>query len=315
MNDNNAPLISVVTSLYNSAPYVAEFHHRVSQSLGEISSRYEIILVNDCSPDNALAEAIQLHRKDERVVVVDLSRNFGQHKAMMTGLQHARGDYVFLIEIDLEEQPEWMPDFYGKLSENPEVDVIYGVQKQRKGGVFERFSGALFYKLFNLFSDVQMPENHITMRIMSRRYVDALLRHRDKQLFLGGIYEVVGFAQLPLAVEKQSHSDTTYTLRRKLVLLVNAITSFSTLPLAIIFWIGMLVSLGALAILVYVVLKWLLVSITPGWTSLIASIWAVGGLLMLSIGTVGIYLKKVLEEVKDRPYTVVKQVYRSDENA
>lgn len=304
------PFLSVVTSLYHSGPYVGEFCRRMAAAAKKISKNYEIILVNDGSPDNSLQEALAAGRRDPRVEVVDLSRNFGQHKAMMTGMAQARGQYIFLIEIDLEESPEWVGDFYRKLKEGPDTDVVYGVQENRKGGFFERLWGALFYKLFNLFAQFKIPENHITARLMTRRYMEALLLHRDRVLFLGGIYEQVGFRQTAQRVTKLSHSKTTYTPLKKLLLAVNSMVSFSTAPLFGIFWFGLGVFFLSVTILTWVAWRWFVQSITPGWTSVFASIWLVGGILMLSMGLIGLYLKKVIEEVKEEPYTIVKRVYK-----
>jgi putative glycosyltransferase len=303
--------LSVVTSLYHSGPYIEEFCGRMTAAAKKITNDYEIILVNDGSPDEALEKAVAIQRKNSRVVVVDLSRNFGQHKAMMTGMAYVRGKYVFLIEIDLEESPEWLVDFYKKLKAHHDVDVVYGVQEKRKGGLIERLTGALFYKAFNLFSEVKMPENHVTARLMTRRYMDALLMHRDRALFLGGIYEQVGFRQTPHLVRKISHSETTYTPRKKIHLVINSMVSFSTAPLSMIFWLGMSMFFLSGMVLVWVLYQWCVASLAPGWTSLIAAIVGVGGLLMLSLGVIGLYLKKVLEEVKERPYTVIKQIYRN----
>jgi putative glycosyltransferase len=244
-------------------------------------------------------------------VVIDLSRNFGQHKAMMTGMDHARGEYVFLIEIDLEEQPEWVVGFHEILIKEQDVDVVYGVQGKRKGGFFERLWGSLFYKAFNLLAQFKMPKNHVTARLMTRRYVDALLMHRDRILFLGGVYEQVGFRQIPHLVEKLSHSKTTYTAGKKLLLAVNSMVSFSTAPLFAMFWFGLAVFFFSMAIFAWVLYRWWAESITPGWTSVFASIWLVGGILMLSLGVIGIYLKKVIEEVKEQPYTIIRKVYRN----
>ena len=283
----------------------------MAEAAKKITNDYEIILVNDGSPDDALDKAIAAGRRDSHVVVIDLSRNFGQHKAVMTGMGHARGEYVFLIEIDLEESPGWVVDFHEDLKVSPNADVVYGIQGKRKGGFFERLSGALFYKVFNLFAQFKMPENHVTARLMTRRYVEALLMHRDRALFLGGVYQQVGFRQIPHGVTKVSHSETTYTIQRKLLLVVNAMISFSSAPLSLIFWFGLGVFLFSAFIFIWVIYQWWVESIAPGWTSIIASIWAVGGILMLSLGVIGLYLKKVLEEVKDRPYTVIRQIYRN----
>lgn len=312
MDQDPRPLFSIVTSLFNSNAYLEEFYTRTRKAVESVTDRYEMIFVNDGSPDGSLEKAIRIQQRDPRVVVIDLSTNFGQHKANMTGMAHAAGEYIFLVEVDLEESPEWIVDFFMKLKEEEDVDVVYGLQDERKGGVFERISGSLFYKIYNLCSDTKIPENHVTARLMTRRYVQALLEYKERELFLGGVYELVGFIQKPFRVAKLSHSKTTYTVTKKLRLLVNAITSFSTLPLWIIFWVGFFVSLFSSGVIFYVVLRRILGTIVEGWTSLIASIWAMGGLLMLSLGVIGIYLKKVMEEVKERPYTIIKHIYRQE---
>lgn len=305
----SSPKISVVTALYNSATYIDEFVTRCEAAVTKITSDYEIILVNDASPDDALAVAINAHRANPHVTVIDLSRNFGQHKANWTGLSHATGDYVFLIEADLEEQPEWFNDFYEQLIQDDTTDVVFGVQAARKGGYFERISGELFYRVFNTFSDVQIPANHVTVRLMSQRYVQAFVAHKERDLFVGGMYELAGFGQRPHIVKKLSHSETTYSFGRKLTLLVNAIVSFSALPLWLIFWFGLLVSFSASGVIMWVIIKWIAGTPQPGWASIVASIWAVGGMVMASIGIIGIYLKKVMAEIKAQPYTIIRQIY------
>ncbi|RKZ71656.1 MAG: glycosyltransferase [Gammaproteobacteria bacterium] len=309
MNKVTEPTVSIVTSLYNSSPYIEEFYVRIKKAVESITDRYEIIFVNDGSPDNSLEKAIAIQQQDSKVSVIELSRNFGQHKASMTGLGYATGEYIFLVEVDLEELPEWLVDFYEKLIEE-KVDVIFGVQDQRKGNFFERLSGELFYKVYNKLSDVKIPPNHITARLMTKQYVQSLLQYKERELFIGGVYELVGFNQKPFLVTKLSHSETTYSLIKKLELLVNAITSFSSKPLWLIFWTGFFVSIFSFSFILYVVFQKIFWTVAPGWTSVIASIWAVGGLLMSSIGVIGIYLKKIMEEVKERPYTTVKNVYR-----
>jgi putative glycosyltransferase len=310
MNKMTKPTFSIVTSLYNSSPYIEEFYARMKKAVESLTDSYEIIFVNDGSPDDSLTKAIAIQQQDSKVLVIELSRNFGQHKASITGLGYATGEYIFLIEVDLEELPEWIVDFYEKLmAEN--ADVIYGVQEQRKGNTFERLSGELFYKIYNALSEVKIPPNHITTRLMTKQYVQALLQYRERELFIGGVYELVGFTQKPYLVTKLDHSETTYTLIKKLRLLVNAVTSFSAKPLWLIFWTGFLVSIFSFSFILYVVFQKIFWTVAPGWTSVIASIWAVGGLIMLSIGIVGIYLKKIMEEVKERPYTTIRNIYKS----
>lgn len=302
--------ISIVTALYNSSDYIDEFVTRCTEAVTQITDDYEIILVNDASPDDSLTKAVTLHKTDPHVVVIDLSRNFGQHKANWTGLSHASGDHVFLIEADLEELPEWLPDFYDDLTSDESLDVVYGLQDERKGGFMERVTGDMFYWAFNLFSQVKIPPNHITVRLMTHRYVQAFVAHKERDLFVGGMYELAGFKQQAKVVTKLSHSETTYNLGRKLNLLVNAIVSFSSFPLWLIFWLGILFSFGAFIVIIWVVFQWMVGNPQPGWPSIVASIWAVGGLIMASIGTIGIYLKKVIAEIKSQPYTIIKHIYQ-----
>ncbi len=302
--------LSIVATLYQSAPYIADFHMRAgaaAQAL--VGDDYEIVLVNDGSPDNSLELARQLTEQDAHVVLVDLSRNFGHHKAMMTGLAHTRGERVFLIDSDLEEEPEWLQPFAQQMDQQA-CDVVYGAQEQRKGGWFERWSGEWFYSGFKVFTGLTLPKNVVTARLMQRTYVDALLRHQEREVFLAGLWHTTGFDQRSHSVIKLNASATTYTLRRKLSLLVNSVTSFSNAPLVSIFYIGLAISLFATAYIAYLLVHWLFLA-TPlsGWTSVMASIWLLGGMVISFIGVVGIYLSKIFSETKQRPYTIVKRIY------
>ena len=169
--------LSIVTTLYCSAAYVENFYARVCAAAEKITRRFEIIFVNDGSPDNSLAIALSLHHKDKRIKIVNLSRNFGHHQALMTGLEYARGELIFLVDSDLEEEPELLETFHAEFTASG-ADVVFGVQGKRKGNYFERVSGAVFFKVFNLLSTHPIPTNHMTARLMTRRYVAALLRHR-----------------------------------------------------------------------------------------------------------------------------------------
>ena len=238
--------LSVVTTLYCSAPHLEEFYRRASAAAETITTDYEIVFVHDGSPDDSLSIARELFERDPRVRVVDLARNFGHHKAMMTGLRHARGTLVFLIDSDLEEDPELLTAFAATLgAAAADVDVVYGVQEERRGGWFERWSGRIFFRLFNLMSDHPIPENLLTVRLMTRRYVSALLSHGEREMVISGLWLLTGFRQMPIAVRKHSRSTTTYSLRRKIALLVNSVTSFSSRPLVFIFYLG--VAIGAIA--------------------------------------------------------------------
>lgn len=302
--------ISVVATLYQSAPYINTFYERVRAATTQwAGDDFEIILVNDGSPDDSLELAIALSEKDAHVVVLDLSRNFGHHKAMMTGLAHAKGKHIYLLDSDLEEEPEWLPHFAQQM-QGENCDVVYGVQEHRKGNWFERWSGRWFYSFFKVLTGLDLPENIVTARLMTRRYVNALLRHEEREVFMAGLWHITGFDQRPCKVKKHSTSETTYTLRRKLSLLVNSVTSFSNKPLIGIFYVGISISGLSLIYIAYLVIHRLLfASLLSGWTSVMASIWLLGGMIISFIGVVGIYLSRIFSETKQRPYTIVRQIY------
>lgn len=305
--------LSIVATLYKSAPYIQEFYCRVTVAAQQlVNGDYEIVFVNDGSPDNSLDLAIELSQSDSHVVLVDLSRNFGHHKAMMTGLAHAQGEHIFLIDSDLEEEPEWLASFFEQMNKE-QCDVVYGVQEQRKGNMFEQWSGQWFWRLFNALSNMNVPANITTARLMSRRYVDALLQHEEREVFMAGLWHITGFVQSPQIIKKHNTSESTYSVQKKLALLVNAVTSFSNTPLVSIFYMGVIISVFASFYIAYLVIHWAFFEKTlSGWTSVMASIWLLGGLVISSIGIIGIYLSKIFSETKKRPYTIVRKIYGRD---
>ena len=302
--------LSIVTTLYYSAPYINEFYSRVCNVADAITEDYEIIFVNDGSPDNAVEVAIALYEKDDRVCVIDLSRNFGHHKAMMTGLMYANGDLIFLIDVDLEEPPETLTTFYEKFLNN-DVDVVYGVQAQRQGSWFNRISGSLFYVLFNLLSDYPIPHNPLTARLMSQRYVKQLIEYKEHLFNIEGLWESTGFRQIPITVNKQPYKGTsTYSFFRKLTYFINAITAFSNKPLLYIAYLGLLIIIPSSIYVIYLVVGYFFFKLNvTGWTVLITSVWFLGGLIILILGIIAIYISVILVETKKRPYTIVRQVY------
>ncbi len=307
--------LSIVSTLYRSSPFVAEFHRRVAAAASLLTDDWELVLVNDGSPDDSLDVALGIQREDPRVVIVDLSRNFGHHKALLTGLAHARGELIFLLDSDLEEDPELLATFQDRLAET-EADVVYGVQARRKGGKFEQASGAAFYVLFNLLSDHALPHNILTVRLMRRRYVDSLLRYGETELFLGGIMHSIGYHQVAVPVRKHDKRSTTYSLARRIALLVTAVTSFSSKPLEYIFKLGLCITGVSIIYGSTVLWQYLHHGVgISGWTSVVLSVWMLGGLNFMFLGVLGIYVAKMFNETKHRPMVIVRQVHRLDSAA
>ena len=305
--------LSIVTTLYKSSKYVDEFYERISKEAHKITNDYEIIFVDDGSPDDSLQKSVALYEKDLKVKVIELSRNFGHHKAIMTGLSHAKGEFVFLIDSDLEEEPELLEHFWKELHKDKNTDVVYGVQESRKGDWFEKLSGVFFWKLINFLSPVKIPINMITARLMTSKYTQSLISYKESEIFIGGIWAHMGYKQKAINVNKGSQSETTYSLKRKLALLVNSITSFSSKPLIYIFYIGIITTFISTVFILKLVVDKLLFGLTfEGWTSLIVSVWFFGGLIILLLGVIGIYLSKIFIEVKQRPYTIVRNFFEKD---
>lgn len=311
MNRSPSPVaVSIATTLYKSEPFVRPFCAAAIRAAESFGAPFEIILVNDGSPDGSLEIAVELTRTDPRIRVIDLSRNFGHHKAMMTGLSAARGDLVFLLDSDLEEDPEWLTVFHDAMIKEC-ADVVYGVQRARKGGLLERASGFVYYATLNAMLDPPLPRNVITARLMTRRYVEQLVRHRDRELCIAALWVITGFKQVPLVVDKgRRPTVAAYGLSERVAVMVNAITSFSTKPLVYIFYLGCLIMTSGVVAGLYLV--WRVVAhgvAVAGWPSLIVSVWFLGGVTIFSLGVIGMYVAKVFIESKQRPYTIVRAEY------
>lgn len=316
MNNTNTntprQMLSIVATAYESEKTLEEFVRRCGRTAEAVGLSFEIILVNDGSPDSSLSIALALQKEIAEIVVVDLARNFGHHPAILAGLHESKGDIIFLVDSDLEEEPEWLLRFTTQMKESG-ADVVFGQQRHRKGSWFEGISGAIFYRIFNALSDTKVPENFVTARLMTRQYVDALLEYGERALFLGGTFVLAGFRQIPCEIDKGARGVSSYSLGKRLALFVNALTSFSPKPLQVIFGLGAAITAVALAGFVYVVARALLGDTLVGWASLIASIWLFGGLTLFTVGLLGVYVGKVLLETKQRPLYAVRAVHRAPE--
>jgi len=309
-------LISVVTTLYRSSPYLEEFYRRtleaVRQSAGS-DLAVEFIFVDDGSPDDSAVKAREFLKRQTPATLVELSRNFGHHRAILTGLSFARGDLVFLIDCDLEEPPELFAEMFHTLEQTKHgadpADVVYAVPHRRKGGSFERVSGELFYKLFNVLSDVRVPNSWMICRLMTARYVRALLAHHERELFLGGLFGITGFRQVGITADKVHKGSSAWTLRRKLKVALQALTAFSARPLWLLAGVGTLISGCSAVAILYMIVRVGVFGLPyqSGWASTMVTISFFGGLNLLAIGIVGLYVAQVFAEVKGRP-CIVKQV-------
>lgn len=299
--------LSILTTLYKTEEYIDEFYLRSLAVAKKYTDEFEIVFVDDGSPDMALSKVLKLHEIDKRVRVVELSRNFGHHKAIFAGLRECRGKHVFLLDSDLEEAPEWLDVFYPKVMES-NVDCVVGIQKSRNGSIKKRTGGKFFYILLNWLSNVEIPANVTVARLMSSDYVKSLLLHNESEIFFSGICALTGYNQCFLEMEKFDKGETSYSLTASLQQVVSAVTSFSNKPLYIIFGLGCSILGVSFFASIWILIQKIFFTISQGYASLIVSIWAGVGVLLMSTGILGIYIAKIYSEVKRRP-TIVKKFH------
>lgn len=310
--------LSIVTTMYRSEAFIEDFCRRVSlEAQAFAGDDYELVIVDDGSPDDSLAVGRTLQQTDPHIRIVELARNFGHHQAIFAGLQHARGDFVLLMDCDLEEQPEWLALFAATMSENG-ADVVFGVQAERAGDGASKHMGGFFWRAINWFSSVRIPTNPMTCRLMKRDYVDALLRVEDHVLFLAGTFAWTGFIQhaIPLTKISRPRGHSSYNLPRKMLQVADSFSSFSVAPLIWIFLFGVAVWFGSLVYGGYVIFQRLFNAedIQTGFATLAASIWFLGGSIILFLGVIGLYVSKLFQEVKRRPLYIVRNVYQGSDH-
>jgi putative glycosyltransferase len=301
--------VSIVTTLYKSAPFIEEF---VARSLALMGEHDELVLVDDGSPDNSLDLARSLAEKDPRIAIVELARNFGHHLAILAGLNESRGDRVFFVDSDLEEEPELLTKFT-TLMDSSGSDVIFGVHDHSQGSTLRRATSRAFWRCFNWASDANTPLDICNVRLMSRRYVDALVSLPERNVFLGGMFHWVGFQQIAVPIERRIQRRTsTYSVTARVALAVRSIVSFSTAPLKAMFLLGVGISTFSVTLAAYyAVLRFLDPRIPLGFTTLIISIWFSSGIIVACLGVIGIYLAYMYTEAKRRPRVIIKEIFRS----
>lgn len=309
------PQVSILTCLYRSRPFLDEFVARCDAVLRSLAiESFEYVFVDDGSPDDSADWVRALCARRPGIRLVELSRNFGHHLAAIAGLANTRGEHVFLIDCDLEVGPEFLAELWGKMMVGG-ADVVYGYQEERKGGWVERWGGRLFWSLFNRLSDTLVPPSVVTERLMSRRYVDALLAMGDRNVFLAGMMYWAGFVQLGMPVRKQQRAGaSSYTLRRRLSLLMHAVTSFSAKPLYASLWIGGLSLIFAFVNAAFVVLRKIIYpdSTMLGFPTMVALLTGFFGVMMLGLGVVGVYVARIFVQTQQRPLYIVKNIERSN---
>jgi polyisoprenyl-phosphate glycosyltransferase len=301
-------MLSVVIPVYNEEQSLRELHRRlaaVMERLGE----HELVLVDDGSVDTSWSVLEDLARTNHNVHLVRLSRNFGHQAAITAGLDASRGDAVLIMDGDLQDPPELIPDLVERWHEG--YDVVYAVRNTRAGEPKWRLVAiSVFYKLIHRLAGNEIPENVGDFRLLSRRVVDALAAMPERTRFLRGMTSWVGFRQTGVGYHRDVRfaGESKYPLRKLLRLALDGITSFSTVPMQLVAWLGFMLVGFCLAVLVWTFYTRFFTAQAPqGWTSLLAVVLLLGGVQLLSLGIIGQYIARIFEEAKQRPLYFVAE--------
>ncbi|TCM17105.1 dolichol-phosphate mannosyltransferase [Novosphingobium sp. PhB165] len=304
------PRLSVVVPCYNEEAVLDMLEARLSAACAaQMGDDFEIVLVNDGSKDATWAKISALAARNPHVLGVDLSRNHGHQLAVTAGLQVCRGDLVMIIDADLQDPPELLGDMLAKIDEG--YDVVYGKRRERLGeSRFKRATAAMFYKLLNRMADHEIPLDTGDFRLMTRRVVDQLNAMPERFRFIRGMVSWIGFEQVPVEYDRDPRAagESHYPLHKMIRLALDAITSFSTLPLRIASHLGVMMGLIGFLMLGWALVRWMADGTIIGWTSLIAVVLIMGSVQLLILGVFGDYLGRLYLENKRRPLFIVREI-------
>jgi dolichol-phosphate mannosyltransferase len=307
-------LISVVVPVYGCRECLNELYKRLDQTLNKITNNYEIIFVCDGDPTNSWVIISELAGKDNRVKGLNLSRNFGQHNALTAGLEYSKGEWVVVMDCDLQDQPEEIENFYYKAMEG--YDVVLGKRIRRFDGFFKRTSSWLFYRTLSYLTNSKHDCTIANFGIYKNKVIKAVLMMKDSIRYFPTMINWVGFKSVSMEVlhSERSHNKSGYSFKKLLKLATEIILSFSDKPLRLIIKFGLLISLASFLFAIYYLILYIngKVAVT-GWTSLIVSIWFLSGIIIFVLGTVGLYVGKTFEKVKQRPIYLISESLNIDE--
>ncbi len=299
---------SVVIPVYNEEAVIPETYHRLTKVMESIDAPYELLFINDGSRDRTGEIIIALAEADERIKLLDFSRNFGHQIAITAGMDYARGDAIVIIDGDLQDPPELIPQMIAKWQEG--YEVVYAKRSQRKGEtLFKKWTAALFYRLLGVLAEISIPLDTGDFRLIDRKVCDALCSIRERNRFVRGLVSWVGFRQTAIEYirEERYAGESKYPLKKMLRFSMDGITSFSHKPLKLATYLGAVISSASMVYLL-VSLGQLIFTASPsaGWSSLIASLMLLNGLILIFFGILGEYIGRISDETKNRPLYILR---------
>lgn len=303
---DKTPHISIVSPVYRGENMVHELVTRIKENVSKITENFDVILVNDASPDNSWKEILAECKEDTKVKGINLSRNFGQHKAITAGLNYAKGDWVVVMDCDLQDRPEEIPKLYSKAKEG--FDIVQAERTERQDGFLKRLSSTVFNAFFRYLSGVNKNKRIANFGIYKQDAITAVCNMPERDRAFSQLIRYVGFKTTSIPVEHGSRleGNSSYTFRKLLKLAFEIIFSNSNKPLRMMVEMGFIMAFASMIVALYNVIAYFFGIIeVAGFTTTVFSIWFVGGLLMMQMGIVGVYIGKVFDQVKGRPLYVV----------
>ncbi|MGE0044828.1 MAG: glycosyltransferase family 2 protein [Hyphomonadaceae bacterium] len=310
-----APLVSLVAPVFNESEALPTFLDAMIPALTATGERFEIVFVNDGSRDDTLGVLLAAAAMDSRLRIVNLARNFGKEAALTAGIDHAKGDAIIVIDVDLQDPPELIADFLAQWREG--YDVVYGVRVARDFDAFwKRFTAHGFYGVFNVIAETPIPPNAGDFRLIDRRVADALQKMPERNRFMKGLFAWVGFSSIGVPYERRERAAglTKFRFGKLWNFALDGIASFSTMPLKVWTYIGIAVAVVAIWLAAYIIVRTMVYGVeTPGYASLMVAILLAAAVQLISIGVLGEYVGRIFLESKARPIYIVDDVYGGEE--
>ena len=301
------PRISVVSPVYGCGETIIELYLRIKNTLEAEDLSFELLLIDDSSPDGSWSAIEELAARDERIKAILLSRNFGQHNAISAGLKHVRGEWVVVMDCDLQDQPEEIIKLYNKTKEG--FDIVLGKRQERKDNLIKKILSKIFYRALSYLTKTQQDSSIGNFGIYKRSVIEAVCGLGDQQRFFPTLVQWVGFKQTAINImhSRRTIGKTSYSFHKTLNLALDVMIAFSDRPLRLIIKLGAYVSLLSVLYTIVILIRYLAGDIIVlGYTSLIISVWFFSGIIILILGIVGLYIGKIYEKVKDRPQYIIK---------
>ena len=309
MSEFPRPALSVVAPCYNEQEVLPEFLRRIGAVLDKAAGVAEVVLVDDGSRDRTWDVMTAAAAADPRIVAVRLMRNHGHQLALTAGLSVCRGERILIIDADLQDPPELLPDMMALMDQG--ADVVDGQRRQRDGeSLFKRATAAGFYRLINRLTDVDIPADAGDFRLVTRRVLDLLLAMPERHRFIRGMVAWIGGRQVPLIYDRHARAagESKYPLSKMIRFAADAITAFSVVPLMASMTIGWVMAAVGFGFFIYSMIGWLMHANLPGWTSIMAALGLLSGMQFLMLGIIGAYLGRLYDQSKGRPLFMIRDV-------